>query len=125
LQKELEFQRFKNIMTNSSDSEDEPSIDMISTFKNFISKKNFGEPDKHLTFKDYYKLNFINDVPEIVCDILCYLSKYYHYRTNAMERALYERLMDAQQADIVLETDQQRENKNRFAWRYTIEGLNN
>lgn len=69
-------------MDISDESDDDLKLDVIETFKKYVSEKKFGEPDKSLTFKDYYKLEFINDVPEIVCDILFYLARYYHYRTN-------------------------------------------
>jgi hypothetical protein len=82
-------------MDQSDESDEEPVLDVRSTFKRFVSEKRFSKPDRHINFKDYYKLNFPNDVPEIVCDIFCYLARQYHHRTGYLTREKYERLLDA------------------------------
>ena len=116
-------QRVQDIMDQSDDSDEPPVLDVHATFKRFVSEKRFSAPDRHLTFKDYYKLNFPNDVPEIVCDIFCYLANQYHYRTGYLTRDTYERLLNAQLENRLLETEDQKQRKKRFAWRCTFEGL--
>lgn len=83
-------------MDQSDDSDEAPVLDVYTTFKKFVSEKRFSAPDKFLNFKDYYKMNFANDVPEIVCDIFYYLANYSHYRTGYLNKDTYERLLNAQ-----------------------------
>jgi hypothetical protein len=87
--------KFEDDINKDDDSDGDPVLDVINTFKKYVSEKKFNEDDKALVFKDYYKLNFPNDVPEIVCDIICYLSHYYHYRTGYVKKKVYEHLLDS------------------------------
>ena len=90
-------QRVQDIMAdNKSDSSDEePKLDVQTTFKQFVSDKNFKQHDKHITFKDYSKINFANEMPEIVCDILYYLAKYRHPNAANISRDTYDRMIEA------------------------------
>jgi len=49
-----------------------------------------------LDFEEYAKIEFLNDVPEIVCDILCYLARYFHYRTSQMTERIYQKALISQ-----------------------------
>ena len=98
--------RIEDIMDQSDDSDEAPVLDVFATFKKFVSEKRFSAPDKFLNFKEYYKLNFPNDVPEIVCDIFYYLAHYSHYRTGYLNRDTYERLLNAQHENRLLETEE-------------------
>lgn len=40
-------------MDLSDDSDGEPELDVLKTWKKFVSEKKFADPDKYLTFKDY------------------------------------------------------------------------
>jgi hypothetical protein len=91
-------QRVKDIMkTNAISSEDEQAtLDIQSTFKQFVSDKKFEAADQHLTFKEYSRLPFSNGMPEIVCDILYYLARFIAPKTGQLSRDTYVRMMEAQ-----------------------------
>ena len=92
---ENEKQRLLEILGQTSSEDEEAQLEIGATFKKYVSEKRFGDSDKHLTFKDYYKLNFVNDVPEIVSEVLCYLTGYYYFRTGFIRRATYVKMMNA------------------------------
>lgn len=116
-------QRIQDIMGHSESEDEEAKLDVADTFKQFVSQKKFGAEDRHLTFKDYYKLNFENDVPEIVCEVIHYLSGQLHHRTSHISKDTYIRMLNAQMEGKVIESEGQKERKRKFGWRYTFEGL--
>jgi hypothetical protein len=83
-------------MGQAEESSDDVDLNVETTFKNYVSTKKFGASDKFLNINDYIKLDFMNDVPEIVCDILCYLSRHVHHRSNHIEKKVYEHLLFSQ-----------------------------
>ena len=64
-------------------------------FSKYVSENYFNKSEVCITEEQYMKLNFMNQIPEIVCEIICYLSKYYHYRTRFVSQKAYRVLMDA------------------------------
>ena len=49
-----------------------------------------------MNLEEYLKLNWMNVVPEIICDILGYLANYIHFRTDVVSREAYESLLQGQ-----------------------------
>lgn len=44
----------------------------------------------------YLKMDFMNEVPEIVCDILYHLARYVHYRTDRFSEKAYKEMLQCQ-----------------------------
>lgn len=65
-------------------------------FTEYIFDKNFAKGSQHLTQADYMQIQWMNVVPEIICDILGYLAGYVHFRTNFMSREAYESMLNGQ-----------------------------
>ena len=83
-----------------ADEDDQKEDDRVvlnptAVFSNFISDNYFSKSDMYISEEQYCQLSFINQVPEVVCDVLCYLAKYYHYRTTEFSHENYRTLMDA------------------------------
>ena len=66
-----------------------------AVFSNFVSDNYFKNPDEYISEEQYTQLIFMNQIPEVVCDVLCYLAKYYHYRSAEISLEVYSALMDA------------------------------
>ena len=92
-------------MGQAEESSDDVDLNVGTTFKNYVSTKKFGAPDKFLSINDYIKLEFMNDVPEIVCDILCYLSRHVHHRSNHLDKKVYEHLLSSQINKVIVQTE--------------------
>ena len=69
------------------------SLAVPRTFKQYTVEKNFQSDYSHITQNEYNKIPWINVVPEIVCDILCYMANYFHYRTDTFGRDAYEKML--------------------------------
>ena len=63
-------------------------------FSKYTSENYFTKPDVCISEEQYIRLDFMNQVPEVVCDILCYMARYYHYRTTLVSFEAYTVLMD-------------------------------
>ena len=63
-------------------------------------------------------------IPEVVCDILCYMGNYYHYYTPLYPFQTYKALMDAQIKNKSIATIQQTRLVEESGWRYSERGLN-
>lgn len=72
------------------------SLHVGKTFKQYMVAKNFQSDYSHITQKEYNKIQWINVVPEIICDILCYIVCYFHYRTDTFSRDVYENMLTGQ-----------------------------
>lgn len=68
---------------------------MRKTFRSYIVDKGFNKT-LFITRKKYQGLDWQNAVPELVCDILCYMVNYFHYRTDKFSRKVYNTLLTAQ-----------------------------
>jgi len=55
-----------------------------------MCEKKMQSREFYISEKQYMTLDFMNEVPEIVCDILYHLSGYVHYRTDRFSEEAYE-----------------------------------
>ena len=64
------------------DTSDEENfdLDVNQTWKDYIKEKKFDQNADFISYSEYAKIHFMNDVPEIVCDIVYYLARYVYYR---------------------------------------------
>ena len=102
---------------------DKPAVRVKNLFSEFVFDKNFARASHHITETEYQKIEWMNVVPEIVCDILGYMSDYVHYRTHKMNRDLYENMLHFQVRQIEIMTEQQRGNFEREGWMHSTNGL--
>lgn len=68
------------------------------------------------------QLDFMNQIPEIVCEILCYLAKFYHYRTNKITPGAYRILMNSTLANKSAADVEQQRQIDEEGWRYSERG---
>lgn len=68
-------------------------------FLSFIGEAKMPSREYYISKKQYLKLDFLNEVPEIVCDVLYYLSGYVHFRSKIMNAQLYEKMLRCQISD--------------------------
>ena len=92
-------------------------------FSKYISENYFNKPDVYISEEQYLQLDFMNQIPEVVCDILCYLAKYHHYRTKLISYETYEVLMDAQMQSKSVATLQQKRSIEEEGWKYSERGI--
>ena len=79
--------------------EDRVVLSPREIFSKYVSDNHFSDPDRFISEEQYLRLDFTNQIPEIVCEILCYLANYYHYYTPLCAYKTYKSLMDAQIKD--------------------------
>ena len=60
-----------------------------------------------MTKKQYMDLDFMNESPEIVNDVLYYLSGYVHHRTNLVSYEDYKKILKGQVQNESIETQEQ------------------
>ena len=65
----------------------------------------------------------MNVVPEIVCDILCYLVNYVHHRSNMISKDAYEAMLAGQIQKLPVRTEKQLESIDRGGWMYSTDGI--
>ena len=63
--------------------------------------KKMNRREFYISEKQYMQLEFMNEVPEIVCDILYHLSGYVHHRTNKFSYEAYEEMLRCQHDKVV------------------------
>ena len=69
------------------------------------------------------RIEWLNVVPEIICDILGYMANYVHYRTSKLTREAYESSLHFQVQKIEAMNEQQKGNFDREGWMYSTNGL--
>ena len=69
---------------------DKPAVRVKKLFSEYVFDKNFAKSSHHLTKEEYMRIEWLNVVPEIICDILGYMANYVHYRTSKLTREAYE-----------------------------------
>ena len=90
------FLRYTNQQPSSIASLKESITGPIPTWKafmNYICESKMISREYFISQKKYCELEFINEVPEIVCDVLFYLSGYIHYRTDRISLEGYEKML--------------------------------
>ena len=65
----------------------------------------------------------MNHVPEIVCDVLYYLSGYIHHRTEDISKDVYTKMLKAQIANKSVASQEQIDNYNNDGWMYDAKGI--
>ena len=65
-------------------------------FDEYVCEKNYQKKEYFISENQYLQLEFMNQVPEIICDLLYYLSGYVHYRTDLISKDVYQKMLIAQ-----------------------------
>ena len=65
----------------------------------------------------------MNQVPEIVCDLLFYLSGYIHHRTDEIPKDVYTKMLKAQILNVPVATQEQIDNYNSEGWKHDAVGI--
>ena len=63
---------------------------MIKAFQMFMHEKKLNKREYYLSEKQFLDIEFPNEAPELICDVLFYLSGFVHFRTEQMEPEVYE-----------------------------------
>ena len=66
------------------------------TAVNYVQYKHYNKREFYVSRQQYCDIEFMNKIPEIVCDILFYLSGYVHYRTDSMSEEAYRNILMGQ-----------------------------
>jgi hypothetical protein len=93
------------------------------TFEDFVTLRKFSDDTNRISLEQYLKIEYLNLIPEIVCEVLCYLSGYVHHRNDQISHAVYSRKLVTQINGGSLATDEMKENYEKDGWRYTPRGL--
>ena len=62
-------------------------------------------------------------MPEIVCDLLFYLSGYVHHRTDEIPKDVYKKMLIAQIDNVSVASQEQIDNFNNDGWKYDAVGI--
>ena len=96
---------------------------MVKTFKQYLVDKEFSAGACHITKEEYCAMPWMNVVPEIVCDILCYLCNYFHYRTDAFTRDAYVSMLTGQTLGVPVASQAQIDKYEEEGWMYSSRGI--
>lgn len=66
---------------------------MYKAFQAYVGESKMPESEYKIDEKQYAALDFMNEVPEIVCDVLFHLTGFVHYRTTRFSSEVYERFL--------------------------------
>ena len=66
----------------------------------------------------------MNEAPEIVCDVLYYLTGFVHYRTDQFSREVYEKFLRQQNLRQGEISQEQEARYNEDGWRHDELGIN-
>ena len=69
---------------------------VLKKLSGYVHDKNFAFESDHLTEADYMKIQWMNVVPEIICDILAYIASYIHHRTDSLGKEAYTSMLTGQ-----------------------------
>ena len=85
--------------------------------------KHFARAAELITQEEYLKIPWLNVVPEIVCDILCYLTHYFHYRSDLISKEAYSSMLTGQILNMHVATQKSINNFEQGGWRYSTNGI--
>ena len=51
-------------------------------FEDYVRMKHYNKREFYITRKQYCNIDFLNEVPEVLCDLLFYLTGYMHHKTD-------------------------------------------
>ena len=92
-------------------------------FLNYICDKKYTTKEYFISQNQYLDMEFMNQVPEIVCDILYYLSGYIHHRTDQIPKDVYTKMLKAQIENVSTATQEHIDNYNNDGWMYDAKGI--
>lgn len=72
---------------------EQKSPDVHKTFKQYTVDKHFSKGAELISFEEYVSIPWLNDIPEIVCDVLCYLTNYFHHRSDIISKEAYKNML--------------------------------
>ena len=61
-----------------------------------MQQKRLDQKEYYLSRRQYCSIEFMNEAPEIVCDLLYYMAGFVHYRTNFMSQESYAQMLHCQ-----------------------------
>ena len=73
--------------------------------------------------EDYLSIEFQNQVPEVICDLLFALTGYVHHRTDSFTMESYKKMLLAQNKNTSIATKQQLDNYAEDGWKHSEEGI--
>ena len=82
-------------------------LDFKRVAKQYMVEKKFEKDNMFLLRSDYAKIKWLNVVPELICDVLCYMCNYFHYRTNKLSREAYENMLSGQKQNTPVMSEKQ------------------
>ena len=82
-------------------------MDFKRVAKQYMVEKKFEKDNMFLLRSDYAKIKWLNVVPELICDVLCYMCNYFHYRTNKLSREAYENMLSGQKQNTPVMSEKQ------------------
>eukprot|EP00353_Schmidingerella_taraikaensis_P016599 CAMPEP_0185613668 /NCGR_PEP_ID=MMETSP0436-20130131/28118_1 /TAXON_ID=626734 ORGANISM="Favella taraikaensis, Strain Fe Narragansett Bay" /NCGR_SAMPLE_ID=MMETSP0436 /ASSEMBLY_ACC=CAM_ASM_000390 /LENGTH=98 /DNA_ID=CAMNT_0028247853 /DNA_START=610 /DNA_END=906 /DNA_ORIENTATION=+ len=88
-----------------------------------MSELKMDKKEYYLSAKQYCELEFMNEVPELVCDLLFYMSGYVHFRTNRFSQEGYEQILRCQLQNINVMSKEQMTNYNNDGWKHDEKGV--
>lgn len=65
----------------------------------------------------------MNQVPELICDILYYMSGFIHYRTDQMSAEAYKHLLTSQVSNTQVNSNQQNFIYETEGWKHDQRGI--
>lgn len=71
-------------------------VPLWKAFNSYICESKMQHREYFISKKQYLAMEFMNEVPEIVCDILFYLSGFVHYRTDRISAETYHQMLRCQ-----------------------------
>ena len=62
-------------------------------FEDYVRMKHYNKREFYITRKQYCNIDFLNEVPEVICDLLFYLTGYMHHKTDLISEEAYNKLL--------------------------------
>lgn len=103
---------------------DTQHVMVVKAFFEYASDKYFeGKKEHYLSKASFCDLDFQNEVPEVVCDLLFYLSGYVHHRSDIFTEDAYRQLLVKQMDDISIASEIQKAKYQQLGWQYDQKGI--
>lgn len=117
--------RYENVGAQNSKlayKDREPFIP-YKLFLEYCVEKKFDRREYFISKHQYMDLDFINESPEIVNDVLFFLSGYVHHRTNLVSYETYKTILQGQVSNSSIQTKEQISNYQEDGWKYDGKGI--
>ena len=90
---------------------------MLKAWNMYMHEKKLNKREYYLSEKHFLAIDFMNEAPEVICDLLFYMSGFIHYRTDQIDQEVYEQMLRCQVSNIEPKSKEQMKNIQKGGWK--------